>query len=242
MKRITILPVAIFLLAAAGCKKNKTEPPPPTGTAKIKTETSNGGSTTSYEYDAQGRRILVTRSNGSKIVYIYSGNIVSEKNYDNAGNFINESSHELNNLGLVIKTTYPPASISRTTYQYNAGNQLINTHFVSGPLSDSTDSRCYYSAQEKLDSIVVSGNNYTIQGLKYIYEYSLDKPNTVSNINYGLLYWGKENSSTPVTKYTVVNPDGSIQQVDIYTYEYDTYNRISKVIYSPTSFDAYTYY
>src|SRR5258705_11275617 len=205
MKCITILSVAIFLLVAAGCKKNKTEPPP-TGTPKIKTETYNGSSSTNYEYDAQGRRTLVTHSDGSKTVYNYPGSMVSEKNYDNAGIFINESDHELNGSGFVQKTTYG-ASISRTTYQYNANNQLIKNHFVTGPLTDSADFNYFYSPQGRLDSTWYLNINSPTFIYKAYYEYTIPKPNTISLINTGLLFFGTERSINPPSKITVVYPN-----------------------------------
>jgi YD repeat-containing protein len=240
MKHITILSVAIFLLAAAGCKKNKTEPPPPTGTPKIKTETYNGSSTTSYEYDTQGRRTLVTNSNGSKTVYNYSGNTVSEKNYDNAGIFINESDHELNASGFVQKTTYG-ASISRTTYQYNANNQLVNIHYVIGPLSDSADFRYFYSLQGRLDSTWYFNINSPTFIYKAYYEYTISKPNTIFLINKGILFFGTERSINPPSKITVVYPSVN-PRADTYTYEYDTYNRITKEIYNGTDQTTFIYY
>ena len=236
MKCMTVTSTVFFLITLVACKKSNTPQPGPTGTPKIKTDDY-----AVYQYDAQGRRTEAAVNDGSKIIYTYSASIVNEKSYDNAGNFLNERIHELNASGYVQKTTYGAGNISRQTYQYNAAGQLINEHFVSGPLSDSSDRDYFYSPSGRLDSARYTRNNYSALINRQYYEYTESRPNTTSPINSGLLFMGAVRNTTPVTRTTTVYPVLP-QEVGLRTYTYDAYNRINKVSYSSGGSTTYTYY
>lgn len=241
MKQAIFISTAILLLATVACKKSKTDTPP-TGTPKIKTETYNSNPPTNYEYDLMGRQTLTTYNSGAKETYTYSGYLVSRKSYDNAGNLTGEAFFELNNSGFVQKITYGPASSSRYTFLYNAAGQVINEHFFINALTDSTDEINFYSPLGRLDSSWRTKNNNAAILQKDYYEYAVNKPNTISHINNGYLFYGKETSPIPPTKITYIFPSAP-QQVDTYTYEYDGQNRITRRINNNgASQVTYTYY
>ncbi len=242
MKQVHLF-AAMLVLVFVGCnKKEIQQPSAPTGPAKIKQISGSNGLTLNYTYDNDGRITTAIWGSGQKTVYTYATSTVYEKMYDNAGVQVSQVDHETNFLGNVVLTTYGVNNPSRTNYLYNSNGQLTLMHFFSGPFSDSSDTQYFYSAAGKLDSSIVSRNNFSVRIRKYIYEYGLDRPNTISTVNSGQLFRGTSNSSTPVTKTTVVNPDGSIQRIDNYSYEYDMYNRITKANYGPGSFEVFTYY
>ena len=233
LKLFVVLSVPALLIA---CNKDKTNDPVPGGIPKVKMDDY-----AVYKYDAQGRQTEAAVLDGSKIVYTYSGNIISEKRYDNTGGFVLERIHELNGSGFVQKTTYGAPSASRFAYQYNAAGQLVNEHFFTGPLSDSTDKTYFYSSSGRLDSVISSKNNYSVPVYKQYYEYAESRRNTISHINFGLLFMGTIRSAVPATKTTTVYPVGP-QQLETEVYTYDAYNRISKVSYNGGSSTNYTYY
>jgi len=240
MKHSLIFCLVLFSAIFIACNKNENSLPPLAGTPMIKKDTHSGGSWTSYEYDVQGRVTQRLYSFGSKTIFIYNAAVIHEQGFDNAGVMNQESIHEIGVSGYVEKTTYP-GSISRTTRQYNAAGQLTNVHFMTSPLSDSSDFFYYYSPSGQLDSVIFARNNNTINEYKEYYEYALDKSNTTSSLNTGTVFFGKPQSTKPITRSTVVYPDGT-QTVDTYTYVYDTYNRIIKTTYNGADFSTFIYY
>ena len=237
----------VFILAAcgkdngigspsAGIQKNsKGIDSPPGVIPKIQ---SDGYAT--YFYDKDGRRTEMTDPGGSRTLYTYSGSTVTEKYYGSSGNLISGKVHELNGRGFVIKTTRDATPGTRT-YRYNAAGQLINDHFVGASFSDNTDDFYFYSAQGRLDSMIASRNSNSVVVSRTFYEYGIDKPNTISNINMGLLHLGNPFSDRPPTKVTIIY-SGMNPLVDNISYTYDNLNRISQTSFNGGPGVGYSYY
>lgn len=220
----------LLLVAAAGllisCSKNNNDSPgspnPSTGSFRIKTYTSDNGST-NYTYDSKGRLISKVYSDGAKREFDYTNpNKIIDNYYFANGNLESTGEYDLNAAGLVIKKVYSDGPANLYTTNYDANKNIIKeVNTVNGNVSVLD----YFYTNGNLDSLRYKWNgsyHYTI-----IYSYYTDKADVLNNDAWGQGYegyYGKYLVKKEETRYA----DGSPSSTWEMTYEFDAKGRASK--------------
>lgn len=234
-----ILLVLLICCIFAACKKDS-------GShwvvPKIRTITTEAGSTTSYYYDSEGR-ISYTDDGVYKLEFTYEPSRVIQKITEYASGGIVTSLYELNTEGYASKN-------GNSTYSYTPEGYRKSVVNVSGG-SPAQFHQYYYSASGLLDSVVLLKGSVWTQTT--VYSYYTDKNETTGNENSGYIFFGKSQPH-PVKTVTYWRPrqgfpEREVWRTENYSYLYDAVNRIVKSSVSVVSYgqgssftNIYTYY
>jgi len=241
--RIWIYPLmvmGVFILFTSSCKKgddiNKSSANI-NSVKKLQTVHYSSGSTTTYEYNSDGK---VSKSidtgdgvhgGGYTFTYTYSGNIITTTTVEPTGRITNEVS-TLNSQGYISKTTGTRGSQNYAiTYEYDNSGYCIKEIFSE---SNSNQITTYiYTNGNKTSSTYTEGTYTSL----VTYEYYLDKENTLSDEHlFGMSYRGK--SSKNLIKKETYPPSNT--SFTAYTYDYDQDNYVTKL--TNTYNDGTTYW
>jgi YD repeat-containing protein len=235
----------LLLVAATGllisCSKNKNDSPvnPSTGSFRIKTYSSDNG-TSNYTYDSKGRLISRVYPDGAKSEFDYSNpNKIINNYYFPDGSLEGTGEYDLNAAGLIVKKVYSDGPANVYTFEYDASKNIIKEiHDVNGNVSVLD----YFYTNGSMDSVRYKWNgnlHYTV-----IYSYYTDKANVLDNDAWGQEYeghYGKYLLKKEETRYA----DGSPSSIWEQSYEFDPKGRVSKRTAqkeSNTEVSYYTYY
>ncbi len=227
MKSIILL-FSVIAFCQLSCMQENLEPaivgdwhgsdPPPTA-PKIKRE-FNGSESSTFTYDAKGRLVKYTFSDGTLENYEYHPDYLERIIFAPDSSFTGIQTFYLNDKGLVIKSDYTGSPGSVTTYEYNDNGQVIKTKNVS-PVS--TFEGFYTYKDGNVDQVVYKTNGE----LSYTYKYSYytDLTNGLSNENWGQMYLGKDNKNL-VKSWYGTGKDGNTFSQFAYHYSLDNKGRV----------------
>lgn len=225
MKHSLLLLVAATCLLIS-CSKNNNDSPgnpnPPAGSIKIKTYSSDAG-TSNYTYDSKGRLLLRVYANGAKSEFDYSNpNKIMQKYYFPNGTLEGTAEMDLNAAGLVVKKVYSDGGPNLYTIQYDADKNVIKEVNTSNGDETVTD---YFYTNGNLDSLryKLNGNHHYTA----IFTHYTDKADVLNSDASGEGhdgYYGKYLLKKEETRFA----DGSPGGVWEYTYEFDANGRVSK--------------
>lgn len=223
MKKKILFPVIILSAIFFSCKKDTTNPPAGSaGTvSKIKTETGDWGTTT-HTYDAAGRVILSTYSNGGKVEYEYLPGKVNQKVFNQAGVYTMTYQFELNAEGLTGKETYSNNPQFTETRLYNSEKQLIKAVSFNGVNTQSID---YFYSNGNRDSLRFNNNgNWTLTIKRTFYT---DKSNNLDYVFFGKPFDGSQGKNL-LKSEQYCYPDGSSLPLTTYQYEWNAEGKVTK--------------
>lgn len=252
MKKLSFISILIcsLVIFTIGCKKDATN-----SVTRIKYVINNTNDTTKYTYDNENR-ILTEQFNSSNTItyYFYKGSdsIILSNISISTNDTIRIGYYKLNANG--VATDYSNPGFNNMQFVYNSDNYKI---FESG-------SALFYSSS---DSFNITNNNVTSSVLKSntigsssrtVNTYTLDsRTNTITNDAIGSSFLGKSNAnlitalnevktSTSTLCIPSCTPTVEVKNYS-YTYEFDTENRVTRMIQtnlsnSSTVSTRYVYY
>lgn len=237
-----LLAMVTILLAGTACTKDKEKLPPgiPAEGYKIKTLDYGTGMRTHF-YDASGRLVNVTRSDGSSNTSSYGPNSVTTQSLLPNGTLAQQDNLVLDASGLMISGTNSNNLPLVTTYFYNSDKQVIKQVNTESGVITRQRFYTYSNGNMVTDSVADGSGWYT-----YKYEYYTDIISTIENANYGSEYLGKGNKNV-LKKMTYEVSSGGTPVVRNYDVpERDALHRITKTTYTisggaPVVY-KYTYY
>jgi hypothetical protein len=188
-----------------------------------------------YEYDSQGRLILINSDIGiieryeytdSKVTYTYNEGL------ENAS-----VNYYLNSQGLVEKSvvTNVDGTTDTQSLQYNSNNNVIRSERVYSDGGKTVETKVWVdgnNVSQVIHSYFVGLNNPIVHSTDNTFLY--DRKNTLGNDYKGLNFLGKS-SSNPVSVRTTFNPNGS-QTIYELLYQFDNEGFIIGI-----GSDTYTY-
>ena len=239
LKSITICTTILIISCSKDDAQTAATLEPTEIVPKIKTFTI-GMSLYTHTYDSQGRILTRISSDGYKDEYVYGGNVVTYKYYESN---VQQATYvyDLNADDLKIKSlrTFPSAGNYQTVYTYNANKQLA-TLTNSNSLDAKISTKTFFYEGKNLEHYEETFS-YNADVWKIYFTYYSDKINTFGNNNKGYLFDIEEYAYNSVKTTTAVfSPTNT--QVDTYTYEYDSQNRIIKRIINGSAQNNITYY
>ena len=220
-------------------------------TAKIDT----AGNRTEYTYDGSDRLISVKQPDGSVTEYTYdkTGNLLSFKDangrvtryeYDDHQRVIrttlpdgSESTVEYDIHGYVTSTTGPDGSVTSFDYDTLGRSVSITKTGVRNGAEVSTTTECTYDEYGRVTEVIErsSGSHATTSSVSYIYDdYGYVISKTYDNgqtVSYGYDIYGRCNEVSVSSAGTTLTTG----------YEYDSMDRLTRVISHDGKATVYTY-
>ncbi len=245
MKKLLTISLALILLSFAACKKSNTDQPVPAIVIpKVKTVTISNGATIlntgAIEYDNAGRRTKVIYMDGSKVDFIFSGNTMTQEQFNSAGVSQNKYTYSLNAEGLT-DSYFANATPTVITFEtYNAAQKLLSDITKNNGATTYQKYYMYDNLGNLSADSTLTTNGITLR----TYEYYTDKISTIENINSGVNYSGTGNKNCQ-KKVTAKSPSNVITTYDYSVPEIDAQGRVTKQSYtvgSTTTTNAFTYY
>jgi YD repeat-containing protein len=220
-----VLFASVIVLGSSSCEKEDESPndDPIVGVGEslsyVRTETNSGYSVT-YTYDSQARIVRTDYPDGSYGTYSYAGSTLTYKMFDAAGTEIDGLTGQVDANGRVL--------------QYSEGGSVVS--FT-------------YNADGQMASQTVDGSsaNYTYTGGNLVSVSSADGTETFTYLTdkYETRYT-EGTSLLGFPSLNLVATRTSDGEVNTYTYEFDSQNRVTKETSSSpssgTSVTTYTYW
>ena len=217
-----------------GCKKEETKP----------TSSSSGNSNTrilseiEYNFDQSGK---VTDSTVNTASYDANGRIISQISKYNNNNIFSFSIIYSSSSMFTINQSYKGIDTSFTNKSfYFLDTKGLAYKYCTEGKQDTTN--YYYSPDgflkyDNKDEVVEVVNGNVVKQGNTTYEYYLDKTNTTGNAYRGINFLGNESKNlVKKEKFTYDNMGGSsFTEEYLYTYEFDSKNRVSKSTKTSTS-------
>jgi hypothetical protein len=228
MKKI-ILSVTVLAMVFVGCKKEETKP---TTSSSVNSNTRII-SEIDYNFDQSGK---VTDSTVNTASYDANGRIISQISKYNNNSIYSSSINYSSSSMLTVNESYKGVDTSFTNkrFYFLDTKGLVYKYCTEGK-KDTTN--FYYSPDgflkyDNKDEVVEVVNGNVVKEGNTTYEYYLDKTNTTGNAYRGINFLGNESKNlVKKEKYTYDNMGGSsFTEEYLYTYEFDSKNRVSKSI------------
>jgi len=238
LKKLALV-YSVFLLILSSCSKSDTPPVDQSSIIlpKKMVSTENGNAITDVLSYVGNKLITKTSDDGSKMIYTYTGNLITKIEFSNSSNVINETSNYSYSNGRLALETFVYGSIVETiNYTYNSDGTVS---FVKTSLDSTTNiTTTFYSGKYTyLKGNLVKKEVATNSGDSSITIYEYDVKNSFGkNIEGFSLLLGYEetmcvNNCIKFTKNYVGNATPYIQ-TNQYTYNSDNYP-ISVVAVAP---------
>lgn len=229
MKNKTSLIILSALMLFWGCKKKNDEP----GLPKIKTSIKQtffagaGFDTLTYSYNEYGNVSMILMDNGEKQIYTYTGTSVTCVHYSGNGSILITFNYLLNSAGLADSLIVTDNFGSgRQKFVYDANGFLIKQRYYG--FNGNPNIYTGYDTTINNSKNVTSYWRYdATNNLIYnsYFQYFTDNTNTIGNDATGMSFLGK--SSQNGLSFTYSFQSGGGHDVDIYTYSYDTKDRVN---------------
>jgi len=231
MKKL-ILNFTVLAMVFVGCKKEETKP---TTSSSVNSNTRIL-SKIDYYYDQSDKVIDSTVNTAS---YDANGRIISQVSKHNNNNIFTFSIIYSSSTMLTVNESYKGIDTSFTNKMlYFLDTKGLAYKYCTVGKKDTIN--FYYSPDGFLkygnEVVEVVNGNVVKQG-NTTYEYYLDKTNTIGNAYRGINFLGNESKNLVKSeKYTNDNMGGSsFTEEYLYTYEFDSKNRVIKSTKTSTS-------
>ena len=258
----TVCMLLISLIFSSSCKKHNEVRPSSSSIPIILQEIYHDDDqlfidTATYFYNNQGKLTKLEHSSDtSYLTFEYTKKTVILKWFDNSDNLFYESIYNLNSKGLVESFTdlrsnhkcHPiirrsekqinKSTNSVSSYTYDSKNYLIQSVYVSDynwidssfyQVVNGNTISCFSIQTSSMSTSTNNSNNVFLT----------DKINTIGYKNIGVTFFGADdiNLLSQSTHYY----DNSPPSIYNYTYEFDSFNRVTKKIFESGSYITYRY-
>ncbi len=186
---------------------------------------SQARGTQNFTYNADGKLITMSGTDGVKNTYSYNGKTITQNVADSAHNMFITSTVFLNAKGLADSSSAKDERGSYLkTYKHDENGFIVESRdFMSGALS--RISKSIFKDGNQTQAIILDPTEKPL--VNVYFDYYNDKPNSLAYQNYGMDYLGAD-SKNLVKKVVQIVPKGDTVRVTNFIYHFDKDGNVSQ--------------